>query len=137
MLKVSFQWKNSDKICLCSHWAAGIILPPFCVFMPGIGIGTAVVLLCELGSLKNYPTRQKITAVHFIWRLRVIAQNVANDVSVTIPDSMPNILPLEGQIWLLFLEVRQTYAKHLSGFIHRDQFRYHDGQWITFGGDVL
>ena len=29
MLKVSFQWKNSDKICLCSHWAAGIILPPF------------------------------------------------------------------------------------------------------------
>ena len=31
--------------------------------MPGIGIGTAVVLLCELGSLKNYPTRQKITAM--------------------------------------------------------------------------
>ena len=29
MLKVSFQWKNSDKICLCSHWAAGEILPPF------------------------------------------------------------------------------------------------------------
>ena len=32
MLKVSFQWKNSDKICLCSHWAAGIILPPFFVY---------------------------------------------------------------------------------------------------------
>ena len=32
MLKVSFQWKNSDKICLCSHWAAGIILPPVCVY---------------------------------------------------------------------------------------------------------
>ena len=32
MLKVSFQWKNSDKICLCSHWAAGEILPPFCVY---------------------------------------------------------------------------------------------------------
>ena len=32
MLKVSFQWKNSDKICLCSHWAAGVILPPFCVY---------------------------------------------------------------------------------------------------------
>ena len=32
MLKVSFQWKNSDKICLCSHWAAGVILPPFLRF---------------------------------------------------------------------------------------------------------
>ena len=32
MLKVSFQWKNSDKICLCSHWAAGEFLPPFCVY---------------------------------------------------------------------------------------------------------
>ena len=32
MLKVSFQWKNSDKICLFSHWAAGEILPPFCVY---------------------------------------------------------------------------------------------------------
>lgn len=31
--------------------------------MPGIGVGTAVVLLGELGSLKNYSTRQKITAI--------------------------------------------------------------------------
>ena len=94
--------------------------------MPGIGIGTAVVLLCELGSLKNYPTRQKITAVHFIRRLRIITQNIADYISVSIPDSMAHILPLEGQIWLLFLEVRQTYAKHLGSFIHRDQFRHYD-----------
>jgi transposase len=31
--------------------------------MPGIGIATAVALLGELGTLKNYPTRQKITAM--------------------------------------------------------------------------
>ena len=31
MLKELSAWKNSDKICLCSHWAAGEILPPFCV----------------------------------------------------------------------------------------------------------
>ena len=32
MKKASFPWKNSDKICLCSHWAAEEILPPFCVY---------------------------------------------------------------------------------------------------------
>ena len=31
--------------------------------MPGVGLGTAVVLLGELGSLKNYSTRTKITAM--------------------------------------------------------------------------
>ena len=32
MLKELSAWKNSDKICLCSHWAAGEFLPPFCVY---------------------------------------------------------------------------------------------------------
>ena len=41
MLKVSFQWKNSDKICLCSHWAAGEILPPFCVYARRVAAITA------------------------------------------------------------------------------------------------
>ena len=43
MLKVSFQWKNSDKICLCSHWAAGEILPPFCVYARRVAAVTAKV----------------------------------------------------------------------------------------------
>ena len=43
MLKVSFQWKNSDKICLCSHWAAGIILPPFCVYARRVAAVAVVV----------------------------------------------------------------------------------------------
>ena len=44
MLKVSFQWKNSDKICLCSHWAAGEILPPFLHFKGRVAAVAAKVV---------------------------------------------------------------------------------------------
>ena len=54
MLKVSFQWKNSDKICLCSHWAAGEILPPFCVYARRVAAFTEMAKSSEKALVKRF-----------------------------------------------------------------------------------
>jgi len=51
--------------------------------MPGIGQGTAVMLLGELGSLKDYPTRQKITAMSGLNPVRKLSGTSVNQTKLS------------------------------------------------------